>query len=124
MFEPSTLLLPVADPSASARFYGDILGLAPAEESPTFVLFVLPAGLALGLWDKAGVVPVPSAAAGSLEIGFKVESGAEVDAAHAAWRSKGCAIALAPTDLEFGRSFVAADPDGHRLRVYALYDEV
>lgn len=124
MFEPSNILLPVADPLASARFYGDILGLAPVEAGPNFVLFMLPSGLGLGLWDKTGVVPAPTATAGCVEIGFKVESGAAVDAAHAAWRSKGCAIALAPTDLEFGRSFVAADPDGHRLRVYALYDEV
>lgn len=124
MFEPSTVLLPVADPSASARFYGDILGLAPVEASSTFVLFVLPSGLGLGLWDKTGVVPAPAASAGCLEIGFKVESGAAVDAFYADWRSKGYAIALAPTDLDFGRSFVAADPDGHRLRVYALYDEV
>lgn len=27
-----------------------------------------------------------------------------------------------PTDLEFGRSFVATEPDGHRIRVYALAD--
>ncbi|MQT12936.1 VOC family protein [Segnochrobactrum spirostomi] len=124
MFAPSALLLPVADPSASARFYAEILGLAPVEASPTFVLFVLPSGLALGLWDKAGVVPAPTAAAGCLEIGFKVANGAGVDAAHADWRAKGCMIALAPTDLDFGRSFVALDPDGHRLRVYALYEEV
>ncbi|WP_338112929.1 hypothetical protein [Sphingomonas sanguinis] len=27
---------------------------------------------------------------------------------------------MPPTDRPFGRSFVALDPDGHRVRVYAL----
>ena len=26
----------------------------------------------------------------------------------------------APTDMDFGRTFVALDPDNHRLRVYWL----
>ena len=33
-------------------------------------------------------------------------------------------IAFPPTDLDFGRSFVALDPDGHRLRVYAVAEEM
>jgi len=33
-------------------------------------------------------------------------------------------IALPPTDLDIGRSFVALDPDGHRLRVYASDKEM
>ena len=48
-------------------------------------------------------------------------SGAEdVDAAHADWAARGIAILQPPEDAEFGRSFVAADPDGHRLRVMNL----
>lgn len=38
--------------------------------------------------------------------------------------SEGATIALPPTELDFGRSFVAVDPDGHRLRVYALTEEM
>lgn len=30
---------------------------------------------------------------------------------------------MAPAQLEFGWSFVIADPDGHRLRVYALDED-
>ena len=65
----------------------------------------------------------PPASGGGCEIGFKVNGAAAVDAAHAEWRTKGAAIALPPTDLDFGRSFVALDPDRHRLRVYALAEE-
>lgn len=120
--EASNLLLYVSDPAASARFYAALLGREPRETSPTFALFVLPSGFALGLWQKDGVKPAPATAGGGCELGFKVQGAAAVDAAHADWQDKGAAIALPPVDLEFGRSFVALDPDGHRLRVYALHE--
>lgn len=47
-----------------------------------------------------------------------------VDALHAEWLGKGATILMRPTDLDFGRSFVAADPDGHRLRVYTVVEGV
>jgi len=44
---------------------------------------------------------------------------ASVDELYAVWRSLGVTMALEPTDLAFGYTFVATDPDGHRLRVCA-----
>ena len=44
---------------------------------------------------------------------------AAVQQLHADWDAKGLRIAQAPTDLDFGHTFVALDPDGHRLRVFA-----
>jgi predicted enzyme related to lactoylglutathione lyase len=120
MTSSNILLLYVTDVASSARFYSDLLGQDPAEISPTFALFILPSGLALGLWTKTGVEPAPAAVAGCCDLGFKVESPAMVDARHETWAKQGATILLPPTDLDFGRSFVAADPDGHRLRVYAL----
>lgn len=119
----NSIIFYVSDAPASARFYARLLGQEPVEASPTFAMFILPSGLALGLWGKEGVVPVPVAAGGGCELGFKVEAAAMVDAAHADWRDKGADILLPPTDLDFGRSFVAADPDGHRLRVYTVAEE-
>lgn len=119
----NTLLLYVHDAAASARFYTTLLGQQPIEASPTFAIFILPSGLALGLWNKEGVQPAPTTAGGGSELGFKVKDGAAVDAAHADWQAKGATIALPPTELDFGRSFVALDPDGHRLRVYAMAEE-
>ncbi|MEH3148163.1 MAG: VOC family protein [Methylobacterium frigidaeris] len=115
----NNLLLYVTDPRASGRFYAALLGCEPIEASPTFVLFVLPSGLTVGLWRRDGVLPAPSAAGGGCELAFRVASATEVDAIHAGWRERGATIAMAPADLDFGRSFVAVDPDGHRLRVYA-----
>ncbi|KST60682.1 drug:proton antiporter [Methylobacterium sp. GXS13] len=119
MTEPSNILLYVTDPEASARLYARLLGREPVEASPTFVLFALPSGLALSLWARSGVVPASTTPGGGSEIGFRVDTAARVDALHADWLATGAEIVLAPTDLDFGRSFVAVDPDGHRLRVYA-----
>ena len=57
--------------------------------------------------------------AGGGEIAFTAQSHEEVDARCAAWRAKGVAIALEPTAMDFGYTFVALDPDGQRLRVFA-----
>ena len=116
----SNILLYVADPKVSAAFYERVLGRSSVEASPTFALVPLGADLMLGLWKRDGVEPAPEGLPGGAEIGFKLADAEAVDAAFAAWRDKGAAIALPPTDLDFGRSFVALDPDGHRLRFYAL----
>ncbi|MGY2050919.1 VOC family protein [Methylobacterium sp. JK268] len=118
--ESSIVLLYVTDPAASRRFYASVLAREPVEVSATFVLFVLPSGLSLGLWGASGVAPRPEATGGGAELGFKLASAAAVDAAHTVWEARGARILMPPTDLDFGRSFLAADPDGHRLRVYAL----
>ena len=119
----NTLFLYVTDATASARFYADLLAIQPVEASPTFALFVLPSGLALGLWAKTGVQPAPLTGGGGSEIGLRVQTPAEIDTIHADWAARGTTITFPPTDLDFGRSFVALDPDGHRLRVYAVFDE-
>ncbi len=124
MIDTNILILYVTDVSASAGFYARLLEIKPVEASPTFALFILPSGLALGLWGKGGVRPAPVAGGGGSEIGFKVDSAAKIDSTHADWQARGATIAFPPTDLEFGRSFVALDPDGHRLRVYAAAEEM
>lgn len=117
-----SFLLPVADPQASQLFYARLLDMQPVESSPGFVLFVLPPGIGFGLWRRDSILPAPQALPGCAEIGFKLDEPAAVDAAYAVWRGKGAAMALPPSNLDFGRSFVALDPDGHRLRVYAMTD--
>ena len=112
------ILLYVADPKLSEAFYADILGRPAAESSPTFVMFAMSSGVMLGLWKRDGVAPAANTPGGG-EIAFAVESNAALDARHAEWRGKGMTIAQAPTAMDFGRTFVALDPDGHRLRVFA-----
>lgn len=118
MFDANFVLLYVDSPAASARFYAGLLGAEPIEESPTFAMFPLPSGVMLGLWSRHTVEPAAAAAGGGAEIATVVASPAEVDARCAEWRGRGLTILQEPTELDFGRSFVALDPDGHRLRVF------
>jgi predicted enzyme related to lactoylglutathione lyase len=118
MTDPNFVILYVADATVSAAFYADLLGCKPAEAAPTFAMFALDSGVMLGLWTKRGVEP-PATAPGGGELCFSVDAGARVDAIHAEWRGKGLPIVQPPTEMDFGRTFVAIDPDGHRLRVFA-----
>jgi catechol 2,3-dioxygenase-like lactoylglutathione lyase family enzyme len=119
MPDPNFILLYVDSPALSARFYADLIGRPPVESSPTFAMFALESGVMLGLWSRHTVEPAASAAAGASEIAFAVADNAAVQKLYAAWCARELRIAQAPTDLDFGHTFVALDPDGHRLRVFA-----
>lgn len=115
MPDPNLVVLYVESPEASARFYADLLGASVLESSATFAMVPLRPGVTLGLWSRFTVEPPAAAAGGSGEIAF-VDG--DVDAVHADWAARGIAILQPLTDMDFGRTFTAADPDGHRLRVY------
>lgn len=119
MPDPNFVLLYVDSPAASAAFYTDLLGKPPIEESPTFAMFALDSGVMLGLWSRHTVEPAATAAGGGGELAFTAADAAAVRATHADWAGRGLPIVQAPTDLDFGHTFVALDPDGHRLRVFA-----
>lgn len=118
MTDPNFILLYVADAARSAAFYKDLLGKAPAEASPTFAMFPLSSGVMLGLWGRDGVEPKAGPSGGG-ELAFAVENDAAVATQHADWTARGLTILQAPTKMDFGFTFTAADPDGHRLRVFA-----
>ena len=128
MTQPSYVLLYVDQPTASADVYARLFGCTPVERSETFALFVLDSGFKLGLWRRSGVQP-PAAPAGASGAGAHTElcvalaDDAEVDAWHARWCALAPALGLTllqpPVHLDFGYNFVAADRDGHRLRVFA-----
>lgn len=112
------LLLYVADARQSCRFYAELLSLQPVEAQDTFCMFRLPSGVMLGLWGAAGVQPAATPP-GGFELGFAVASRDEVDALHGQWQARGIRMLQPPTAMDFGYTFTACDPDGHRLRVYA-----
>ncbi len=123
MTTPSMTMIYVDSPEKSAEFYRQLLGVEPVEQSPTFALFILNNGFKLGMWSKHTVEPAPAATGGGTEICFMCEQPQQVDALYQQWRDKGLTIVQSPVELDFGYTFVAANPDGHRLRVYKLNDE-
>lgn len=115
----SFLLLHVESPVASAEFYHRLLGIPVLEQSPTFAMLPLRDGVMLGLWSRDTVEPKSSGQPGTSEVAFTVGDAAAVEATHADWKKRGLRIAQSPTAMDFGATFVALDPDGHRLRVFA-----
>lgn len=114
----SFVLLYVDNPPASATFYAKLLGRHPVETSPTFAMLPLSDGVMLGLWSKHTVAPAATPPGGG-EVALTVADADAVEATFADWQRRGLTIAQPPTDMDFGHTFVALDPDGHRLRVFA-----
>lgn len=113
------VLFYVQDAARSAAFYKWILESEPIDSSPTFAMFKVNDQMILGLWNRDGVQPPPAAEAGASEIGFHVTDRDSVSETYRRWSGGDVAIAQAPTDMDFGYTFTALDPDGHRLRVFA-----
>lgn len=118
MHDPKLFILYVKDPIASTAFYTELLGKAPVEASATFAMFSLGTGAQLGLWAAHTVEPSATAVGGT-ELAFPVDGPDAVKACYTGWSSKGMKVAQGPTEMDFGLTFVALDPDGHRLRVFA-----
>ncbi|GLH99166.1 VOC family protein [Phytohabitans aurantiacus] len=108
----------VNDAPAAARFYGDLLGMSPSLETPGYITFGLGPGADLAVWsgqfaDLSPDVPRTS------EVCLAIDGGGpdEINAIFEQWRSKGVTILQEPHDAGFGLTFLAADPDGNRIRV-------
>jgi catechol 2,3-dioxygenase-like lactoylglutathione lyase family enzyme len=108
----------VADAPKSADLYRKLLDAEPVESSPGWAMFALPNGLALGLWSRNEVEP-RATLPGGMELGFPVADNASVTATRDRWAGLGLKILQEPVQMDFGFTFTAADPDGHRLRVFA-----
>jgi predicted enzyme related to lactoylglutathione lyase len=115
----SFVLLYVENPPASAAFYADLLGRPVIDSSPGFAMLPLSDGVMLGLWSRKTVEPTALAQAGASEVAFAVSDATAVNATFADWKRRGLKMIQEPVQMNFGHTFVATDPDGHRLRVYA-----
>jgi catechol 2,3-dioxygenase-like lactoylglutathione lyase family enzyme len=117
MAQPSHILSYVADARESTALYAKILGLEPEEATPTYSLFALPNGARLALRSRDGVEPRATLPGGT-ELCFSVDTDEAVRKTRNAWFKLGLRIIQEPVAMDFGFTFTAADPDGHRLRVF------
>ncbi|PNG31060.1 VOC family protein [Pseudomonas protegens] len=120
MISNTYFLLYVDSPPLSAEFYSRLLDKQPVESSPSFALFILDSGIKLGLWSRHTVEPSAQSTGGGGELGWAVDSREAVDELHRRWQALDMTIAQPPTQMDFGYTLLALDPDGHRLRVLYL----
>ena len=118
MTTPNLVLLYVTDVPRAASFWGGLFGTAPVEAAETFAMLPLREGMMLGLWKIDGVAPPTATLGGGGELCAALPSREAVDALHADWFARGVPVLQPPTAMDFGYTFAAADPDGHRIRVF------
>lgn len=119
MTDFNLVVLYVSDAAASSAFYKELLDQPIAQSSPKFAMLPLGKESMLGLWQREAVEPRTGNETGGTEVAFTVANADAVQATFDAWKARGLKIAQAPTAMSFGHTFVALDPDGHRLRVLA-----
>ena len=113
------VLLHVANPPASASFYSGLLGKPVVDSSPGFAMLPLSEAVLLGLWRAVDADPDGAGKPGASEVSFDVADLPELKKLHSDWSEQGIPILVEPVQMPFGHTFVAADPDGHRVRVVA-----
>lgn len=117
MSAPNLFLIYVTDAEASTRFYSSLFDVEPTFISPRYVAFAVAPGVLFALWTGRSEHAVPSTPRTS-EVGLMVPgAGSAVDEIYARWMAKGVHVVEEPHDEVFGRTFVAADPDGNLIRV-------
>jgi catechol 2,3-dioxygenase-like lactoylglutathione lyase family enzyme len=114
---PNIFIVYVSDAPEAARFYGDLFDMKPVFETPGYISFDLGGGVSLSLWSRSAV-DLATDPVRTSEVCLAVDGApASVDALFDEWRDKGVRIVNEPRDEVFGRTFVAADPDGNLIRV-------
>lgn len=114
---PNLILLYVEKPEASAAFYSELLGCNPVAVHPTYAAFAFENGLNIGLWSLRARNFVSGGSGHRGEIAFMVQDDEEVRSLHTHWAAMSIEIEQPLHEAVFGLTFVALDPDGHRIRV-------
>ena len=116
---PDFIVLYVCDVAVSTEFYRNLLGRQEDELFADFAMFRLDTGIKLALWAKQEVEPRADVTGGGAELCFAATDATEVQAMYEDWTKRGLVMAQKPVNTHFGYTFVALDPDQHRLRVYS-----
>ncbi len=120
LLKPAVIVLYVEDITTSSRFYQNILGINPEEASPSFHSFAFSKEMSLALKAQHTVEPPPEGKNGHGELAFVLDNQKQVDELFIEWQAKAMTISQLPGFMPYGYTFVALDPDGHRLRVVSL----
>lgn len=114
---PNLIILYVDNPITSSGFYQKLFNKEPDVMFPTWAAFSFKNGLNLGLWSTTASDFASCGEGNRTELSIMVKDIKEVDALYQQWLESGVQIEQEPKQAVFGKTFVALDPDGHRIRV-------
>jgi len=117
MLTPNLLLLYVQNPMESAIFYEKIFKTKPVASFPAYVAFSFANGFTFSLWSMQAKNFVSGGHGHCSELAFIVPSEDQVRTLRNEWKELGVQIEQDLHKAVFGLTFVALDPDGHRIRV-------
>ncbi|MBD0786274.1 VOC family protein [Vibrio sp. Y2-5] len=118
MFTFDSFVLYVKDIETSKAFYSDVFDCEGQVLSPTFVYFPLEIGTSIALKQLATADPSSTVTGGGTELSLLVKDSETLHQLFNQWQAKGVKFLQVPTNLVFGHSAVAIDPDGHRIRLF------
>ncbi|MAZ82565.1 MAG: drug:proton antiporter [Hoeflea sp.] len=121
MASPNLIIRYVDDARVSADFYAKLLDVEASFDGPVFASVPFHDGVRLAFWNRPVIHPAVTTPGEDGEICLKADTADALDTAFADWKAEGITILQEPVDMPFGRTFTAADPDGHRIRM--LYRE-
>ncbi|MBN4067210.1 VOC family protein [Simkania negevensis] len=117
--KPNLQLVYVSDIERSTAFYKKLFNTGPIFLSPRYVAFSAGSEALFAIWT-GGTTPDVTAPRFS-EIGIMLPSNEDVDRLFEEWKKNSdIKIVQEPRTEVFGRTFLAADPDGHVIRVCPL----
>ncbi len=114
---PNLVLFYVKNPLESALFYEKIFSKKPIATFPTYVAFSFENGLAFSLWSTQATNFVSGGTGHRMELSFMVDNEVEVREIYKRWKKLGVIIEQDLHEAVFGLTFIALDPDEHRIRV-------
>lgn len=117
MLTPNLLLFYVKNPLDSALFYEKIFSKKPVASFPTYVAFSFENGFTFSLWSTQATNFVSGGTGHRSELSFMVSNEQAVRDLRKQWEILEIPIEQDLHEAVFGLTFVALDPDGHRIRV-------
>lgn len=117
MLTPNLVIFYVQDPIKSMDFYEKIFSIKPTAAFPSYVAFTFDNGFTFSLWSTTAKDFVSEGSGHRSELSFMVPDEATVTLLRKQWGEFGVQIEQDLKIAVFGLTFVALDPDGHRIRV-------
>lgn len=117
MLTPNLMLLYVKNPQESELFYEKIFKTKAVASFPTYVAFRFANGLTVSLWSMQADNFVSGGKGHRFELSFMVPNEDQIRTLRNEWKELSVHIEQDLHEAVFGLTFVALDPDGHRIRV-------
>ncbi|NAZ53689.1 glyoxalase [Vibrio toranzoniae] len=119
MFTIDSFVLYVADIHRSMDFYAKAFDCKPKLLSPTFAALDFADNVKITLKQADFLTPASTVKGGGTEISMPLADKETLENLYEAWTEKGIQFEQAPKESVYGINFVAVDPDGHRIRIFA-----